>query len=45
LWFLSVPVHPLLLAYPKLVRSTHHGNAEEQLHPNAGSSLNEVRTA
>ena len=40
-----MPIHPLLLAYPKLVRSTPHGNAEEQQHPNAGSSLNEVPTA
>jgi len=35
----------LLLAYPELVRSIHHGNAEEQQHPNAGSSLNEVPIA
>lgn len=40
-----MPIHPLLLAYLKLVRSTHHGNAEGQQHPNAGSSLNEVPKA
>jgi len=39
-----VPTHPWLLAYPKLVSSTH-GNAEEQQRPNAGSSLHEVTTA
>ena len=38
-------IRPLLLTYPKLVRSTHLGNAEEQQHPDAGSSLNKVPTA
>jgi len=39
-----VPTHPWPLAYPKLVNSTH-GNAEEQQHPIAESSLHEVTTA